>query len=210
MFNVSKIHWADVTATEKYPSTTAIHCFLSCGKYVHVITPLYSQVTQDMKWKHLYNKLGLSSQITSASYSLKMAYKKHLFPFEEHQRTNNNDKDNDKGNEEALENRVPSPVVKTNDQQSGDDECGSVASSKSSHVDQEPDQCNGPPPNHNDENKVTKQEVTENDAMDTTDSNAINRYFLIVGECLYSRGILSLTLVCLYTTNGTNLMSDRM
>ncbi|XP_065882485.1 AT-rich interactive domain-containing protein 4A-like isoform X2 [Dysidea avara] len=44
------------------------------------------RVTQDMKWKYLYNQLGLSNQITSASYSLKMAYKKHLYPFEEHQR----------------------------------------------------------------------------------------------------------------------------
>ena len=83
------------------------------------------QVTQDMKWKHLYNKLGLSSQITSASYSLKMAYKKHLFPFEEHQRTND-DKDRDTATDNNYSNGMPSPTNKIQDQQSGDEDCRSM------------------------------------------------------------------------------------
>ena len=126
-----------------------------------------------MKWKHLYNKLGLSSQITSASYSLKMAYKKHLFPFEEQQRTNGNDKDD----EGALENEMSPPAVKTHDQQSADEECGSVSSSKSSNIDQDPDQ-NGPPPNHNDDDDDdddddnTTTDVTTDNVMDTTDNNS--------------------------------------
>ena len=126
------------------------------------------QVTQDMKWKHLYNKLGLSSQITSASYSLKMAYKKHLFPFEEHQRTNN-DKDGDTS-ADSNNNGIPSPTIKTQDQQSGDEDCGSMTSTKS---DQEVDQGNGPPASHDDDsNSNTTQDVTD---MDTTD-NVNDRY----------------------------------
>ena len=158
-----------------------------------------SQVTQDMKWKHLYNKLGLSSQITSASYSLKMAYKKHLFPFEEHQRTNN---DNDQNGEPtATEDRM-SPEVKTNSQQSGDEECGSVTSSKSSSVDQDTGQCNGPPPNDHDNNT---DDVNGNDEMDTTDNTSNNntRYagFLCVGY--FGREVKTSTF-CIYTNNGTD------
>ena len=135
------------------------------------IYSIVSQVTQDMKWKHLYNKLGLSSQITSASYSLKMAYKKHLFPFEEHQRTSNG---NDTNGEPTAAEDGMSLDVKTHNQQSGDEECGSVTSSKSSSVDQESGQCNGPPPN--DDNDNNTEELAGNDEMDTTEGVTNNRY----------------------------------
>ena len=128
-----------------------------------------------MKWKHLYNKLGLSSQITSASYSLKMAYKKHLFPFEEHQRITNG-----KGNDTtANADDGMSPVVKPRDQQSGDEDYGSVTSSKSSNVDQEADQSGRLSENHNDDSNTT-QEVTEENNMDTTDNNINDRYCIFL------------------------------
>ena len=129
------------------------------------------QVTQDMKWKHLYNKLGLSSQITSASYSLKMLYKKHLFPFEEHQRTND-DKGSDTATDNNNSNGMPSLTNKTQDQQSGDEDCKSMTSTKS---DQEVNQGNGPPDNHDDDSNTT-QEITD---MDTTD-NVNDRYVMRV------------------------------
>ena len=130
-----------------------------------------------MKWKHLYNKLGLSSQITSASYSLKMAYKKHLFPFEEHQRTNN-DKDSD-----IVADDGASPMIKPHDQQSGDEECGSTASTKSLSADHEADQ--GPPADDDDDDDNTTQE----DAMDTTDNNNNNdRYDCFLSVDNYLRG----------------------
>ena len=93
-----------------------------------------------------------------------MAYKKHLFPFEEHQRTNN-----DKG--DVTDDGV-SPLVKPHDEQSGDEECGSTTSTKSSNVDQEADQGSGPPPaaNHDRDDDNSTQE----DVMDTTDNNSNN------------------------------------
>ena len=121
-----------------------------------------------MKWKHLYNKLGLSSQITSASYSLKMAYKKHLFPFEEHQRINNKADATDDDDDDTP------PMIKSRDQQqSGDEECESTASTRSSNVDQEANQS-GPPANHDDDN--TTPSVTEENDMDTTENNVNDRY----------------------------------
>ena len=100
-----------------------------------------------------------------------MAYKKHLFPFEEHQRTNN-DKDGDTS-ADNNNNGIPSPTIKTQDQQSGDEDCGSMTSTKSSNVDQEVDQGNGPPASHDDDsNSNTTQDVTD---MDTTD-NVNDRY----------------------------------
>ena len=108
------------------------------------------------------HELGLSSQITSASYSLKMAYKKCLFPFEEHHRTNN-----DKG--DVTDDGV-SPLVKSHNEQSGDGECGSTTSTKSSNVDYDADQSSGPPPaaNHDDDDD-DDDNSTQEDAMDTTD-----------------------------------------
>ena len=122
-----------------------------------------------MKWKHLYNKLGLSGQITSASYSLKMAYKKHLFPFEEHQRTND-DKDSDIATDNNNSNGM---LSLTQDQQSADENCGSVTSTKPSNFYQEVNQGNGPPDNHDDDSNTT-QEITD---MDTTD-NVNDRYVI--------------------------------
>ena len=105
-----------------------------------------------------------------------MAYKKHLFPFEEHQRTNN---DNDTNGEPTAPDGRMSPEVKTHGQQSGDEECGSVTSSKSSSVDQESGQCNGSTPNDNDNDT---EDVAGNDEMDTTDSVTNNRYGGLCGS----------------------------
>ena len=96
-----------------------------------------------------------------------MAYKKHLFPFEEHQRTND-DKDSDTATDNNNSNGMPSPTNKTQDQQSGDEDCRSMTSTKS---DQEVNQGNGPPDNHDDDSNTT-QEITD---MDTTD-NVNERY----------------------------------
>ena len=76
------------------------------------------QVTQGMKWKFLYNQLGLSSQIASASY---MAYKKHLYPFGECQH-------NKKG---GKVDKTPEEDESTAPYQSGDKESESVGCGKS-------------------------------------------------------------------------------
>ena len=139
-----------------------------------------------MKWKHLYNQLGLSSQITSASYSLKMAYKKHLFPFEEHQRTSEK---TTKTTAASTDSRA-SPVIKADDQQPMDEECGSVPNNKSSNVDQDSDQCTRTANHTDDGNTVPPPEVAEGDTpMDTTtntsdnNTNTTNRYdFLYMVE----------------------------
>ena len=109
-----------------------------------------------MKWKFLYNQLGLSSQITSASYSLKMAYKKHLYPFEEHQRNKKGDKTDEKDD-------TPEEDESTAPDQSGDEESGSVSSGKcSSNGEPESDSNMGPRLSFNSQS---------DEAMDTT-----NRY----------------------------------
>ena len=140
---------------------------------------LSNQVTQDMKWKYLYNQLGLSSQITSASYSLKMAYKKHLYPFEEHQSNKKGDRD-DKKDSNGEEDDLTAP------DQSGDEECGSISSGKSSsNGEPESDSNTGPPdgpPDHSGQS---------DEAMDTT-----NRYRNTL-YLQYVVSLLRLSLACL-------------
>ena len=142
---------------------------------------LPKQVTQDMKWKYLYNQLGLSSQITSASYSLKMAYKKHLYPFEEHQRNKKGGRDDKKGNNgEEDDSAAPD--------QSGDEESGSISSGKSSsNGEPESDSNAGPPddlPDHNSQS---------DEAMDTTNryDNCLMNVELVSGELVTTCVIIS-------------------
>ncbi|XP_065882490.1 AT-rich interactive domain-containing protein 4B-like isoform X2 [Dysidea avara] len=134
------------------------------------------KVTQDMKWKYLYNQLGLSSQITSASYSLKMAYKKHLYPFEEHQRNKKGGRDDKKGNNgEEDDSAAPD--------QSGDEESGSISSGKSSsNGEPESDSNAGPPddlPDHNSQS---------DEAMDTTNSVVSTEDEKPSAPCTYAVG----------------------
>ena len=64
---------------------------------------------------------------------------------------------------------MSAPMIKSHDQQqSGDEEYESTASTRSPNIDQEANQS-GPPANHDDDN--TTSSVTEENDMDTTENN---------------------------------------